>query len=225
MSSSRKKIIKQISAVTIQPLLRLYLSKERSYTAANGIQLAIAQGVFHPAFFFSTKILLKYVNNLDLHDKSVLELGAGNGLIAMSCAKMGAKVVATDINKSATEYLIINSHRNNVALTVIHSDLFNNIPAQKFDCIFINPPYFKKNPSNDAEYAWYCGENGEYFTRLFGGLSKYVHQESTVLMILSDECDLDMIKEMAINCNFSLHLEQTTSNIIEQLFIYRIQAL
>ncbi|MGE5499022.1 MAG: hypothetical protein ACM3Q2_13155, partial [Syntrophothermus sp.] len=84
-----KKIIKHLLTPILKVILSLYLKRERVYSY-NGISLRISQGVFHPGFFFSTKILLNYLLGFDLKDKKVLELGAGSGLISMVAASKGA---------------------------------------------------------------------------------------------------------------------------------------
>lgn len=154
-----------------------------------------------------------------------LELGAGSGLIAMYAAREGAQVTASDINQVAIHSLEMNSRSNRISLTVIHSDLFTNIPLQRFDVIAINPPYYKKQPKTPAEYAWYCGEQGEYFQQLFGSLQWYMHSQSMVLMVLSDGCDLEMIFEQALSNGFSLNCVFEKRNWIEVNYIFRVELI
>lgn len=215
-----KKIIKYIGGKTLQPLTAKYLSVTRKYTF-NGIELIIPPEVFHPGFFFSSKLLLKYILTLQLNERKFLELGAGSGLIAFSAAKKGAFVTATDINPTAIEYLKKNS-RLNLPVQIILSDLFQNIPVQAFDIIAVNPPYYKKEPVTDAEFAWYCGTNGEYFLTLFKNLKNYIHAQSLVLMVLSEECDLEMIKDIAAGYSFILEPVHTKKVWWEINFIFKI---
>ena len=219
-----RKIIKYIAGKTIRSLTAKYLSATRKY-AYGGIQLIIPQEVFHPGFFFSTKLLLKYILPLQLSKKNFLELGAGSGLIAFSAAKKGALVTATDINPIAIEYLKKNSRLNNLPLQIIQSDLFQNIPLQAFDIIAINPPYYKKQPVTEAEFAWYCGTNGEYFSALFEDLKNYIHGQSLVIMILSDVCDLEMIKNIAAGYSFIFEPVQTKKLMWEINYIFKINRI
>ena len=185
----------------------------------------IPPAVFHPGFFFSTRLLLRYIAKLPLQDRSFLELGAGSGLIAMYAAREGAQVSASDINQVAVHSLEMNSRSNRISLTVIHSDLFTSIPWQQFDIIAINPPYYKKQPQTPAEYAWYCGEQGEYFQQLFSSLRSYIHAQSMVLMVLSDGCDMEMIGELALSNGFKLNCVFEKRNWIEVDFIFRVDML
>jgi len=214
--------VKYIVGTTWQPLLKKYLSKTRAYTYKN-IRLQIPSSVFHPGFFFSTHLLLDQVKKLPLQNKSLLEPGAGSGLISIYAARNGATVTATDVNPLAVEYLGENSRRNNVRINIIESDIFSRVPPESFDIIAINPPYYKKNPESLADYAWYCGENGEYFENLFSGLKKYMHSESVVLMVLCDGCDIGMIKKMTDQKGYEMNKIQTKKNVLEKNFIYRIE--
>ena len=73
-----------------------------------------------------------------------------------------------------------------------------------------------------ADHAWYCGEHGEYFEQLFIKLEKYIHQDSIVLMVLSEECDINMITEIASRHNFFMQKKITKKSIWEYLYIYQI---
>jgi len=214
--------LKNIVAHTYKPFLEKYLSQKRIYTYGN-TRLEIPPEVFHPGFFTSTQFLLQYIKKLELTGKNFLELGAGNGLIAIYVAKHRAKVTATDINPVAIEYLGINSEENKVKLEIILSDLFENIPAQPFDIIAINPPYYKKEPRSLLDHAWYCGENGEFFLKFFNQLPRYIHKTSEVIMVLCDGCDIRMIKEAASQNGFELNCVQTKQSLIEKNFIYKIE--
>jgi release factor glutamine methyltransferase len=91
-----------------------------------------------------------------------------------------------------------------------------------FDTIIINPPYYKKQPRSNAEYAWYCGENGEYFQKLFKHLKNYVHGKTEVLMVLCDDCDLKMIKDLAYENSFDLQSVFQRNTVIEKNYIFKI---
>ena len=219
-----RNILRYIIRKTWQPLLANYLSKERNYSYKN-IRLRISPEVFHPGFFYSTRFLLNYIRRYPLKDKTFLELGTGSGLISICAAQKGAAVTATDINPVAIQYLQKNSLANNVSLRVIESDLFKTIAAQQFDFIAINPPYYKKKPTSNKDYAWYCGEHGEFFEGMFKDLKKYFHSGSTVLMVLFDGCDMNMINQLAEQNGFMLKCVHTRQKLLEKNFIYKIESV
>jgi release factor glutamine methyltransferase len=214
-------VARYLAHVFYKPLLVRYLSKERQYTHSS-VRLKISPEVFHPGFFFSTKLLLKHVLCLTLAGKKFLELGAGSGLISIKAAKAGAYVTATDINPAATRFLGENARKNQVDLTIIESNLFENIPPQVFDTIAINPPYYLKTPATMKEYAWYCGENGEYFKALFAGLGNYTDRNSVIFMILCEGANRELIGAIADAHGFVLTCISVSRNLIERNYVYRV---
>ena len=217
-----KTTLKYIVGATWQPLLRKYLSRTRTYHYEN-IRLQVPSSVFHPGFFFSTHLLLNQIKKLPLKNKKLLEPGAGSGLISVYAAKHGAGVTATDINPIAVEFLRQNSEKNKVQINIIESDLFDEVPLQLFDIIVINPPYYKKEPESYIDYAWNCGENGEYFQKLFSQLKSYIHTGTKILMVLCDGCDIDMVKSMADEKGYKMRIILIKKNMVEKNFIYSIE--
>lgn len=214
--------LRHIIAHTYKPLLLKYLSKIRIYKYED-IRLEISPQVFHPGFFFSTRLLLKYIKQLPLQGQRFLEPGCGSGLISIYASKKGATVTASDINPVAIEFLKKNSRKNQVELTIIQSDLFQNVPIQQFDIIAINPPYYKKQPQTFRDYAWYCGENGEYFKNLFSELNNYIHPGSEIFMVLFEGCDIELIANLAAQNKFNLQCVHSKKNMLEKNLIFKIE--
>jgi release factor glutamine methyltransferase len=217
-----RKIVKYLVRHTYKPVLENYLSKTRRYSY-KGICLEIPAGVFHPRFFYSTKFLLNHIMHEQLTERSLLELGAGSGLVSIYAAFNGAIVTATDINPVAVNCLKKNMADNNVNVDVLQSDLFNDIPIKPYKFILLNPPFYKKDPESYSEFAWYCGKNGEYFHKLFANLHLYLDDGSKVYMVLCEGCDLGMIAKSAANHHFNLHCVATGSRFMEKHFIFQIQ--
>jgi release factor glutamine methyltransferase len=178
-----------------------YLSKPRDFSYKN-ISVTVLPNVFHPGFFHSTKMLLRFLLLQDIHKKDLLELGCGSGIISVMAAKKGAIVTASDINTHAVTNVILNAQKNHVEINAIHSDLYEQLPEKRWDWIIINPPYYPSDPANEAEYAWYCGQEYQYFENLFRNLSAHIHADSQVVMILSEVCDLEKIFSIADRYHF-----------------------
>jgi release factor glutamine methyltransferase len=214
---------KQLAGIFWRPYVTWYISKARTF-GFRGLTMRIEKGVFHPSFFFSTRYLVEILDGFkdQLPGKSLLELGAGSGLLSLLAARYGARVTASDLNKTAVATLIENAAANKLQLQCIHSDLFQQIPAQCFDFVLINPPYFKKNPATDADLAWYCGENMEYFRRLFATLRPYLSSNSECLMILAENCDLQGIQAIATSEGFAMNEIQRKKIKWEMNFIFKI---
>jgi release factor glutamine methyltransferase len=160
------------------------------------------------------------ISDLEMRDKNFLELGCGAGMISILAAKKGAKVTASDISKLAIKNCRNNAENNNVKILVTESDLFANIHQNEFDYIIINPPYYPKEPKNIAEKAWYCGVNFEYFTRLFSQLKNIKYQNA--ILILSEDCNINRIKEIATQNFVELLLIRQQRHYIETNFVYKL---
>ena len=79
-------------------------------------------------------------------DNTVLEVGTGCGLIALECARRGAKVICNDINPYAIELVKRNYLRNQPLLKgtveIRCGDLFSVIKSnERFDIAIFNPPH------------------------------------------------------------------------------------
>jgi len=219
----KKSLIKSVAFRILYPASEKYLSKERRYSYKD-ITILVFPGVFHPGFYFSTKILLKYLEKIELNQKYILELGAGTGLISIFAAKRGGFVTASDISLTAVYNIEKNVKMTDANVEVVHSDLFDDTPNRRYDYIIINPPYYKKTPSSEKEFAWFGGDDFQYFRKLFSQLGNNVYENTNVIMVLSDEADLEMIKSIAIENKFQMQEELHKKTWGENHFIYNIRS-
>jgi release factor glutamine methyltransferase len=193
---------KRIVSPILKRFVKVYFKKERKFRYKS-IRAVVLPGVFFPHFTFSTRFLLSFVETKDLEGASFLELGCGTGVISVLAAQKGADVLASDLNPQAIKNAERNATDNQVLIKTQLSDLFQSIPAQQFDYIVINPPYYPKEPANDAERAWFCGDDFDYFKRLFSTMSAYLIESSQVFMVLSEDCDLTSVQRIARSNGFT----------------------
>lgn len=219
-----KALLKKIISPFLKKASALYLSKPRKYTYKN-IAVWVEPTVFPPFITFSTKLLLEFLETLPLKEKKVLELGCGCGIISILAAKKKAIATATDINTIALQALEKNALNNGASMEIIHSDLFENIQEKTFDFIVINPPYYPKNPNTTAEKAWFCGENFDYFEKLFSQLPGFMTSKNDVFMILSEDCELEKIKAIALKNEIAFELLLEKKNIAEKNYIFSLHKL
>ena len=102
--------------------------------------------------------VIKYCQTLpNTNTIKILDLCTGSGAIAISLAKYidNCEVTATDISNKALQIAKLNAEKNLVhtKMNFIESDMFTNIPLNKYDIIVSNPPYIESSiiPSLDAE--------------------------------------------------------------------------
>lgn len=69
-----------------------------------------------------------------------LEVGCGAGVIAMTAAREGAEVTATDANPFAVELCQHNAKQNKLRITAVETDLLAGLEGP-FDVVAFNPPY------------------------------------------------------------------------------------
>ncbi len=207
----------------LHPVLRRvyswYSRKPRRFRR-DGLDLIVLPGVFHPGFFHSTGALSRYIGRQDLKGRTFLELGAGAGRVALTAARAGAIVTASDINPAAIENLKLNSERNKLLITVVESDLFEHLP-QHFDVIAINPPYYAHDPRNDVERAFFAGGGHDYFMRLFPALAERVARGTQVYVVLSKEVDLGSLGSIAAECGITFVPLWVERHSGEAQFIFR----
>ena len=215
-----RKILKKLLSPVLAILAKRYLKKSRLFKYEK-LELKINQGVFHPGLFLSTKILLSFMKTIDLKNKSMLELGAGSGAVGFYGEILGANVTVSDINKKAIKGLEENKKRLNAKVKIIYSDLFDEISGS-FDIIFINPPYYPKKPKNEEERAWFCGEDFDYFKKLCSQLNSHLNSEGKAYMILSEDCMINKIKNMAEKADYSFQLFHEKTKLLEKNYIFEV---
>lgn len=207
-------------------ILKLYLRTDSNVTFDN-FKLKVFKDVFHPKLFFSTTYFYSFLKDQQLDRLNFLELGCGSGVLSMLAYKKGALVTAVDIDPNAVKNTQVNFNANfthDKNLTILQSDLFKNIPVQTFDVIAINPPYYFKKVETPGQYAWYCGENGEYFENLFLNLSRYIHKTSSAFMILEENCEIERMQSMALKNNIRFELVHEKLIKWEKNYIYKLNA-
>ena len=87
----------------------------------------------------TTLLMMKYLFELDLKNKTVLDMGCGSGILSILSSKLGAKsVTSIDIDQWSFENTLENANLNGIEnLEVILGDA-KAIPGKKFDVILAN---------------------------------------------------------------------------------------
>ncbi len=116
-----------------------------------GLKFFVNENVLIPRL--DTEILIDYIlNNILQNDDIFIDMCTGSGCIGISLLVLSEakKASLVDISKPALEIAEKNAKLNSVydRVSIIESDLFENIAEDKVDFIVSNPPYIKRNVIN-----------------------------------------------------------------------------
>ena len=145
---------------------------------------------------------------------SILDLGTGSGVIALTlaCEFSKAQVTAVDVSDAVLENCQENSKRLGVVdrVTVLKSDMFENVDGA-FDLIVSNPPYIPTKDIKalspevrlyDPERALDGGTDGlDFYRQIFSSAQDYLKQ-GAMLIVEFGIGQTDDISQLATNNGF-----------------------
>ena len=123
-----------------------YITKKASFY---GEVFNVTDGVLIPRP--ETEILVTKAEQIlkTIKKPKIIEIGTGSGVISIMLAILipDIQIIAVDINDKALELAKLNAIKFQVdtKITFIKSDLFQNIPKDKYDMVVSNPPYIASN--------------------------------------------------------------------------------
>jgi len=142
-----------------------------------------------------TYLILEHIKGLELEGKKFLDMGTGNGKIALKAAEKGAEVTAVDINPEALEYAKDKAREKGLEnrINFLKSDLFKNI-EEEFDVVVFNPPYLPGEEGLGDEEIWRGGDKGTEVTEKFlEDISGYLRPDGYSLVLVSSRADLQAL--------------------------------
>lgn len=139
--------------------------------------------------------------------KKILDLCTGSGAIAVSLAKYIEKsqITAVDISEKALKIAQKNAMNNDVESQIIFvkSNLFENLPKDKYDIIVSNPPYIKrrvintlsKEVKNEPTIALDGGEDGlDFYRKILKNGYEYLKYRGYICLEIGYDQKYDVIE-------------------------------
>lgn len=168
---------------------------------------------------FINKNQKKGIKKLD----SALDMGTGSGVIAEELIKTQyfRKVIAVDKNLK-----VVNFGKDSFSdipnLKFVQSDLFKNIPIQKFDLITFNPPYL---PEDEEFYdpALHGGEKGwEIIEEFLKQVGPYLEKDGKIFLLFSTLTNKKKVEELIKQNDFDFKKVGEEKLSFEKLFVYEL---
>ena len=184
-------IISKVEKLILRRINREPISKILGRREFWGRTFYINKNVLDPRG--DTETLIDYV--IEKPVKTVLELGTGSGVIAvtLACAWKEVQVTAVDISEDALLLAQINAEKFNVEnkIQFLKSDWFENVEGI-FDMIISNPPYIgwveqdkvsAEVKKYDPEIALFAGYDGfDAYKKIIPSLSKFLNKDGLVVL-------------------------------------------
>lgn len=109
--------------------------------------------------------------------------------------------MGADINQRAVTLTKINARRQGVSLRVYESNLFDEVPLQKFHIIFWNIPFNKIDPGGVEADKYRAGFDigYMYLKRFLNTAFNYIGKGGCIFLGVDDNeiCDLDLIHSLS----------------------------
>ncbi len=154
-----------------------------------GLPIVVLPRVFNPKLFRTGEVLVETLDARPVApDSRVLDMGTGSGVGAVAAARLGATVVAVDINPHAVRCARINALLNHVEgrVEVRQGNLFAPVAGERFDLVLFNPPFFRGTPRHILDAAWRSEDVPERFA---AGLPGHLTPGGRALLLLSTDGD------------------------------------
>ena len=161
--------------------------------SAGGPQVRAQLGVYPPQH--DSNLLISAMSQIDVSDRSVLDLCTGSGVVALAAARLGAApVTAVDISPDAVRCARTNARLAGVALDLRCGDHAVALAAGPYDVVVCNPPYVPTVPGVDPlpdhigpAWAWDAGPDGRLLLDpICAAAPRLLNRGGTMLLVHSE---------------------------------------
>lgn len=163
----------------------------------------ISQGAFGTGLHETTQDILKLIlNDLNLKNKTVLDIGTGSGILSIAASISGAKsVVAVDIRDVEDEVMLNASLNNLTNIEAVVGNILEDktLIKENFDWIFIN----------------IGGEETKMFMEY---IKNHLNENGNLLVLGLVEWSFDEVKENVESYGFKLQSKHQTNEWVTAVF-------
>ena len=163
----------------------------------------ISQGAFGTGLHETTQDILKLIlNDLNLKNKTVLDIGTGSGILSIAASISGAKsVVAVDIRDVEDEVMLNASLNNLTNIEAVVGNILEDktLIKENFDWIFIN----------------IGGEETKMFMKY---IKNHLNENGNLLVSGLVEWSFDEVKENVESYGFKLQSKHQTNEWVTAVF-------
>jgi len=186
--------------------LEILLSKLKSSTSP---KIMLEQYTTSPKVASELLFLAGFVNN-DIKDKNVLDMGSGNGCLAIGAKIMGAKeVTGIEIDNDNIKIAQKNAATLGVEINWINSSI--DVVLPHFDTIIMNPPFGTRREHADKDFLQKAMELGDTVYS--------IHKKSTrqylIKYIRSKNREVDTLLQMQMEIPYTYEFHIKKREIIE----------
>jgi release factor glutamine methyltransferase len=201
-------------------------SRQTKHVRIADLDLEVPPTVFHPGIFVTSRMFSNYLRCADFRGRTIAEVGTGSGVLALAAACAGAsRVLALDVNPAAVDAAARNARANGLSAIVEArvSDLLAAVTSdERFDVIISSPPSFAGEPHDISDRAWHAGPGYRDLRHLFDQAYARLNANGEMLLLLSSDTDLALIKRWAMDAGFDWQLLAGKSIVVESFLIFRL---
>ncbi len=188
----------------------------------SGNTFEISEKVFNPKYYYTSKFMAKHLSIAP--GDSVLDMGTGSGIQAVTAGQTAANVVAVDINPYAVKFAKKNVTANGLKdiISVVEGDLFAPIEEKPlFDVILFTPPYLEGKPRSDFDRALFDPDKS-LLKKFFKEAKNRLKPNGNVQMLYSSIADHEQALDIASQLGWKYELVKQEKTFSELFLIYRL---
>ena len=208
-----------------QPLAAWLIKKIQKYgphkVRVSGRMYEVSENVFNPKFYFTSEFMARHI--IVSFQDSVLDMGTGSGIQAITAGKRASSVIAVDISPDAVSFARRNvkAHGLEDTVSVVEGDLFSSLgPCHVFNVILFTPPYLEGKPDTVFDHSLFDHDK-ELIKRFFKEAGKYLKPGGYVQMLYSSIADPEVTLKITTDLGWNHKLVASQKTGTEHFLIYR----